>query len=395
MNAVIASSKYATDARYATGSGEISFEKIGTFTREQFLQQCMTVASIHIECFYVDIHCTDNDSLEEGLSRYRELRPHTKIVIIALQRSSADATVVSLARAGFEIHSTPAEADRQIESGEEDEGRLSGAINRLTTALNQQVQLDSPDALLMDLPDLPVQERVVIQQKIIGSVVIAVIGVEPSVGCTHQSILIANYLTRLGKSVALVEANNSGHYAVIERLYEGVNGFVSQSRTFEINRTDYYKVMKPSELTSLFSEKYDYIVLDIGYHQESDWVEEFARADVQLVIGAGIEWRQEANRAFALTYKKLDQSRWVYGIPMTEQLNVADIKKLLQQNAVYRIPYHSDPYKKQKDTDAALEEILNRYIGEKKKATPKGLLYGAIVICIAVIILLITLLILK
>lgn len=395
MNAVIASSRFAAEARHAADNGEISYEKIGQFSREQFLEHCEIIASLPIQSFYADIHAaTDETIFFEGLDLVRNRRPQARIVVIAIHRSSVEPEIARLAKQGCEIRTAPSVMDDSEEMDEETD-KLSGAINRLSTALSQPVVLDSPDALVMDLPDVPTQEKIMIQQKIIGSVIIGLVGVEPKTGSTHLAIQIANHLAGLGKSVAIIEANESGDFARIEQIYEGVQGYQGQERSFAIKNVDYFKRVKQHELTSLLSTRYDYIVLDIGYTEDAAWLDEFARADAQLVLCFGAEWKQHAYQTFAKRHARMDQNRWIHAVPMADELSVTDLKKLSVSNRAVLLPCHPDPYKKQRDSQAALDEMLNPYIGEKKKALPKGLVPAAFAICIIIIFVLITLLLIQ
>ncbi|MDQ0110649.1 hypothetical protein [Paenibacillus harenae] len=395
MNAVIASSKYAAEARFAADNGEISYEKIGRFNREQFIEHCITVGSLPIQVLYADIHSVEDEPVfAEGLELFKSMRSQSQIVVIAIQRSAVEPAIAQLARLGCEIRTASSITEEPAATGE-DEDKLTGAINRLTSALSQPVVMDSPDALVMDLPDVPAQEKVVVQQKIIGSVIIAVTSVEPKSGSTHLSIQIANYLSDIGKTVAVIEANDSGDYARIEQIYEGVQGYQGQGRSFGIKNVEYYKRVRRNELASLLSTRYDYVVLDMGYTEDAAWLEELERADVQLVLCAGAEWRQHAYQAFAKRHRKMDQSRWIHAVPMADELSVSDIKKLTSSHHTVQLPCHPDPYKKQKDSYAALEAVLRPFIGDKKKAMPKGLVPVAFTACILIIIALITLLLIQ
>ncbi len=394
MYAILTTSEHAAEARHATGNGEISFEKIGNFNTEKFLQHCMTIATLPIHCLVLDIECTSEEAFREGMQAYKQLRPSTKIIIIATQRPAIDGTVARFLKDGYDVRTVSA-LEEQSDVEDEENGKIAGAINRLTTALNQPVIMDSPDALVMDLPNVPVQEKIIVQQKIIGSVVIGIIGVEPRAGCTHQAILIANYLNSQGKKVGLIEANESGDYARIEQLYEGVKDFVGKDRSFSIQKTDYYKKVAQTELTSLMSEKYDYIILDIGNTENMHWLEEFARADLQIIVGAGIDWRQHKNISLSEKHKRMDQSRWKYIIPFTDSVTVNDIKKQHSANTVQHIPYHPDPYTMQRDSNAELNKLLSTYIGQKKNGMPRGVIYSALVVSFITIIVLIVLLLIK
>ena len=56
---------------------------------------------------------------------------------------------------------------------------------------------------------------------------------------------------------------------------------------FSISGVDYYKSSYKYNIAELLEQNYDYIVLDLGDHHSSHYLEEFYRAHVQLVIGHG------------------------------------------------------------------------------------------------------------
>lgn len=417
MYAVIVSQTNLADVRKAIGKSEISFEKVGAFEADMFRQHCNTAANIQVDTLFLDTDSVDDAALIEGIRLYRQMRAGTRIVLIALGRDDNDPVLTGLGELGVEMitkaHNKNAtslvptlqrllpQQSSDTNEIEEDEAsfqleRMKDRISRFAAGLQPAAGMESPDALEMDLPDLPVQERIVVQERIIGSIVIAVVGVESKVGCTHQSILIANYLASKGKTVGLIEANHSKDFSSIESAYEGVKGPVSNQVKFKINAVDYYKNGIQLDMSVILKENYDYIVLDIGNHDGSDWMNEFLRAHMQIVMGAGSEWRQKWIGQFRTAYQSINQSKWLYCIPIADDLSINDIRKDLPGTLIRRIPVHPDPYKQLKDTDAVLDQLLADYLGEKKPASStKGILYGIIGASLLVIIILAVLLITK
>ncbi|PZT52602.1 hypothetical protein [Paenibacillus silvae] len=420
MNAVIISSKASALVHEAIGNTDVSFEKTGRFEGGQFVEFCEAVARININAFITDIDCTDAQTFLRGISQYRVIRPNTKIIVIALDRYEDDGVVHELADMGINVVTTsPGTKPKSIIPAlrnllpERDQGGMNAAsqddwestdsemekvkerIYRYTAKLTSSGGFDSSDVMDLELPDVPIQERIILKDRIIGTILVAVMGVESKVGSTHQSILIANYLKRKGYSVGLVEANASSDFTAIENAYEGTPDFKSNNLHFTIEGVEYYKNNSKLDINHLVTAGHDYLILDIGGFEESDWSTEFYRASVNIVVGAGSDWRQGKIRRFRDIHKKMDQSNWVYCIPFVENLSIQDIRKELPGNLVYRIPPHADPYKHQSDTESVLNKLMKSYMGDSKKLSSKSMLYGILGLCILIIIVLIILLAIK
>jgi 6-pyruvoyl-tetrahydropterin synthase len=252
---------------------------------------------------------------------------------------------------------------------------------------------DNPfeDDLDIELPLF--KEKFLLKETIVGSILIAVIGVEPCAGVTHTTLLISNYLVRKGYKVAVIEASNKQDFAALEYAYEGMKGYVNRERSFSIEGIDYYKSGGHLDLSDF--KNYDYIVLDLGNYQESEYLQEFKRAHVQIVVGHGSEWRQKHIYAFAKDQEQIDQSHFIYCIPFVDKIVRNDIRKSLPEGKVCIIPAHADPYQVQKDTELVLDEILQNVLGQRRSRSKHGSLYTIIVIFMLVIALLIFLLVRK
>lgn len=420
MNAIIISNKASALVHEAIGNTDVSFEKAGRFEGAQFVEYCEAVARININAFITDIDCTDAQTFLRGISQYQVIRPNTKIIVIALDRYEDDGVVHEMADMGIDVVTTspgtkaksiipalrnllPHSDQNSSETGPQGDWdttdseleKVKDRIYRYTAKLTSSGGFDSSDVMDLELPDVPIQERIILKDRIIGTILVAVMGVESKVGSTHQSILIANYLKRKGYSVGLVEANGSSDFTAIENAYEGTQDFKSNHIHFSIEGVEYYKNNSKIDMNHLVTLGHDYLILDIGGFEESEWSKEFYRASVNIVVGAGSEWRQGKIRRFRDIHKKMDQSNWVYCVPFVENLSIQDIRKELPGNLVYRIPPHADPYKHQSDTDSVLNKLMKSYMGDSKKISSKSLLYGVLGLCIVIIIVLITLLAVK
>lgn len=200
-------------------------------------------------------------------------------------------------------------------------------------------------------------------RQIVGTVTIAVTGVSPGVGCTHNAITLAHYLARSGYSVALVEVNRSQAFAVIESMYEGTGQPIPNSRSFTIQGVTYYKNNGHAMPELPAGTPYNYLIFDLGCYEDHEaWFSEFNRAQVQLVVAAGIEWKQQEIRQFAERNMRLNPNKWIFCIPFVEPMVIKDIRKLVPASKVWALPAHGDPYAACKETDTVYDKLLEGYL---------------------------------
>lgn len=224
-----------------------------------------------------------------------------------------------------------------------------------------QHQIDPSETVNLDLELVNPENRVVYRDQVVGTAVIAVMGISPGVGTTHTTTMIANYLARQKERVAVVEVCDSYAFARIERLFHGVpEGTILQTDHFEAFNVFYFKSSEDLDLVQLFAEGFTYIVLDLGTYDSGDHFKEFLRSNIPVLVGAGSEWKQQDIYRFCRQHKKKNQSNWNITIPLVEKEAISDIKKGIETSVrqVVALPYHPDPFEEQPDTDAALKTLL-------------------------------------
>lgn len=249
-----------------------------------------------------------------------------------------------------------------------------------------------PDPILdpdmLQFFDLPEQRESIIQT-IVGTVFIAVMGVEDVTGCTHTSLLIANFLKCKGYHVAIIEANNKSDFREIEDMYEGLESVDSGRDRFVIKGVTYYRSSRNLDITQIKDESYDYIILDLGAYYDSPYQEEFFRAQVQIVTAHGSDWRLPKLKRFCQHFKDRDQSKWLFVLPFADSLMVKDVSKIVSAK-VFAFPAHPDPWVESKETDEALFEMLEQFLGKKRNKSGNAMLYAIIsVLSIVVVVLMI------
>ena len=103
---------------------------------------------------------------------------------------------------------------------------------------------------------------------------IGIAGSNVGVGCTHFSIMLANYLTGyLRRKAILLEFNESGDF---ERLEQVCTGQTGRKNPYRILDADYYKHAGPENIKEVLLEGYDDILIDFGSvkdgEHESYWI---------------------------------------------------------------------------------------------------------------------------
>lgn len=245
------------------------------------------------------------------------------------------------------------------------------------------IEEDLEEEIFWELP--PVKPKVIYRDRIIGKQIIAVTGIEKGVGTTHTAILIAHHLANKGYRIKLIECSGNNEFMYIEKAYDGKNVDVYRSDQFEINGVTYVKNNGELDLTAHVTSEHTHIVLDLGCYETTDFIEEFHRADKQIIVGSGSEWKQYTIKRFIESNRDVDQSRWNFVIPLIEKQTISDIKHENDDISVYSIPHHPDPFIKQQNTEEILDTLFNGSHQQKKGKKAKFVLIGVGLLIISAI----------
>ena len=137
---------------------------------------------------------------------------------------------------------------------------------------------------------------------------IGIVGTGHSVGCTHFSIMLLNYLAGyLRRNAALLEFNPSGDMARLEEICTGTD-----------------------------------ILIDFGTAAEGN-MGEFWRCDRRFVVGSFSEWQQESFREFEMGNRVSGRKSWkslaVFGSEETRR----EFKRRYRIETE-RIPFSADAF---------------------------------------------------
>lgn len=197
--------------------------------------------------------------------------------------------------------------------------------------------------------------------------VIGVGGVYGGAGTTHTSIMIANYLSRMTKTpVAIWEAGEKSCFNLLDYLKHGE--FHQNRPKFEMKNVTFFKDTTSYQQLRSVANDFRFIVFDLGcLDQHKANTDHFLDSDLPILVGSGSEWRMQEIMQFCSLHNKVAQDRWRITMPLAKDDAVEEMGDALRGRLVFNLPFHSDPFDPQDDTDQALEGVLSPILPKRKK----------------------------
>ena len=204
------------------------------------------------------------------------------------------------------------------------------------------------------------QEQVVVKtevKQVVSKVLIGLTSSGAGQGCTHNSIVLANYLRKKGYMVAIAEMNLSKAFSNIQEAYE-LQMF--DDRYFSMEGIDYYPDTTSENLGSILGKTYNFILCDFGAYDMADRVS-FGKCDIRIVVAGTKPWEMPAiDSVFQSTDQEALKS-FYYCFNLVPKLQQVDVKAgMCELSNVYFLNYTEDPFK-ESDFNGA-EEILKDYL---------------------------------
>lgn len=197
--------------------------------------------------------------------------------------------------------------------------------------------------------------------KEVNKVMIGVIGSQPRVGCTHNSIVIANQLKRWGYSVAYVEMNENG---ALQQIRQAEKLSMVDSY-FSSRNIDYYPDADNSLLKKILKDQvYNFIILDFGSFQDCD-INAYNRCHVKIVIGNTQPWEITFLADFWNRYDDEAREHINFYLNFVEKESDRKVLKKLFHKDLKFLGYSTDPFS-EKDFPG-MSELLEEYLPEKSK----------------------------
>ena len=327
MIGIIATHETMADLKQVLMDKNVIFERAGFFEGDAFFNQCHAATVVHLQTLIVEASVTDDTSLVRGIRHYR-FSKNSRIILLAAGREPGDAAISTLV--GFGVWdiiapNIPVSLEDDEEEERVDYGQLvlkhlakpSGYADAARwhtyveeTHTPNPVPEEKPKKTTQkQIPDIEdvidfealkhLSSQKVLQEKIVGTIVIAVGGAYRRTGTTHTAIQISKFLSDLGHKVACIELLDprSGSQYSLKYLDTSVSSKVHPGG-FELQRIDFFPQTSTEEYFQIVTAGYQYIVLDLGVivHNSAEALEpyehtrEFLRANTQVLTAGAAEW---------------------------------------------------------------------------------------------------------
>lgn len=169
---------------------------------------------------------------------------------------------------------------------------------------------------------------------------IGIAGIGHSVGCTHFSIMLLNYLAGFKRrKAALLEWNPSGDF---EKLEKACTGKVQEKKPYRVLDADYFKNAGPEEMAYVLHRDYEDILVDFGVLTRENKAE-LLRCEKQFLVGSFSEWQQEKFREYAMENGGAGKNSWQYLAAFGSEETRKEFKR---RYGIFteRIPFSADAF---------------------------------------------------
>ncbi|MBU3173289.1 hypothetical protein [Clostridium estertheticum] len=199
----------------------------------------------------------------------------------------------------------------------------------------------------------------VTKEKIIGSVVIGVVGTMNRIGTTHTVLSLANFLTNSNFKVAIVEFHKSNVFSNIRNNY---NDVTVTGNTFELDRITYYPYMENLNVLDVLQRDYNYIILDMGQYSECD-INEFKRSNTKILVTGVKDWELPTLDEIIRNNDKKYLKNISYYFNYTDQETFERMKSNMKDETVgqykcFQAPSNPNPFTPNKDSLHLFKELL-------------------------------------
>lgn len=325
------------------------------------------ISRIAIKYLIIDLYAiSDNDRLLKALIEYKIMHDQIQIIIIAPNCLPGNLLIHKLVSL-VSIHDIIAPTIN-------DDTENIGIHEALLDHIHNPAPYKKAVRWLMDdlLPNSsanngnnPVRERrertvTIIKDKIVGTVIIAVVGTMNRIGTTHTAISIAKYLSSLKYTVALVEHNKSAVFQIIKESYS--NTLVGENY-FCLDNIYFYPHDENNTLLDILEEDFNYIVLDMGIYNSCD-LSEFKRANVRVIVSGIKDW--ELSPLEKLLSEGDTIFKNIYYFTFADQKEFKEIKKSMDQLRCLNAPYNPNPFALNQENKDIFKDLLDYYLPQEK-----------------------------
>ncbi len=196
---------------------------------------------------------------------------------------------------------------------------------------------------------------------------IAVMGACQGTGATFSSIAISSWFSARHYETAYVEMNASGDMDCLKKMLElsGNLGTVGEDPdgrgSFRFRRVDYHIGCR--RMTDIRGKRYDVSIADMGSRCGEPALDEFMRADWQMVYCPQADWKLGRMEEFIGKYDQNgDERQFLYLVPHDGDGNLPALRTLFGKRSIFAFPHIRNPFDLSKTEDRQLEQLF-RQIG--------------------------------
>ena len=200
------------------------------------------------------------------------------------------------------------------------------------------------------------QAKTIEKDKIVGTVVIAVVGTMSRIGTTHTAISIAKYLMDNRHGVALVELHDSLAFERIKNYYENV---VEKKGMFSLGGMDFYPFDPSRAVSDLLLEDYSYIILDMGVYEKCN-IAEFRRAHERIVVSGVKDWELDELEELIESENKNFKNRYYFTFASNEMFEL--VKSSMDSLPCFQAPYNPQPFDDSEECAKVFSSMLRNVL---------------------------------
>ena len=179
-------------------------------------------------------------------------------------------------------------------------------------------------------------------------------GIGHSVGCTHFSIMMANYLAGYRRrNTVLLEWNRSGDFERLEKVCTGIN---RGEKRFCVLDVQYRKDAGIKELTEVLGTNVDEILIDFGAVNE-ELPSELLRCEKQFLVGSFSEWQEMCFREFVRENENGNRS-WKYLAAFGSEETRREFRRR-PGILVGRIPFSADAFSVTTESCSFFQQLID------------------------------------
>ncbi|MBJ6360500.1 hypothetical protein ACFOQM_04125 [Paenibacillus sp. GCM10012307] len=389
MYGIIASAEYGKQIKEVLQDQPILFERIhDSFDAEEFQQLFTSAAGISIDLLIVDITCcSDATALLKGVRRYRITRS-ARVILIAPGRVPGDSLISWLVADGVYDIVAPA-IDPEEDSDDEHDldirpylqrqlamkyhmgnaarwRNLDDDLDFVSVKKGGQQKKSIKTKTVIKIEQAAPIEKIIYQDRILGTVTIGVFGPVNRSGCTFSAMQLASWLSKHYKT-ALIELDNNS-------LLEHVPEEQRYEKDLHIEGLSLFHSVKEKELNELLFQSWDYLIIDFGTKWQ-DYVSAFARCQLHVLTALGGDFKHTSaltNELFSrewnrplhikLLCNEVGFKEWTDSLSRSEKRDM--------QLHFWRQELHENPFVDDGQTDAILASVLP----QKKESWWKSIL---------------------